>query len=345
MKKHSICIFLFVLVLSCKKDVTKSNITTQPVNSKDTIAAAKKESTKDSFDILKYLLHQEITKNGKYNDLDENNYSVSFPNDGDPYSLKFSKIASDDFNGDGITDFIIDKTSEGMLGGNVNTNAELWYLIMGENNTISQKHEILQYAPFSYNLLSDFNYHKKTLQAEVTPNPKVFDGNLDELPSSHLSFIYKDGNLYEESYLEYCELAKWQNKKILSNRTHFLRTIDQDNYTEVLKETYKDKSQEIEVELSGCDNLVMTIEGNYPTKDFSANTIFQKKEEFFNFLFKSSNLKSEIETAKIIIDQNPNPKSVLKHGNLEFNFFINEYKDEKKINFRLNLSRINNSNQ
>lgn len=345
MKKQSICIFLIVLMLSCKKDVPKSSIIPQPVLNKDTIVAANNELTKDSFDILKYLLHQEIKKNGKYSDLNEKNYSVRFPNDGDPYSYTFSQIASDDLNADGITDYIVDKTSEGMLGGNANTNAEIWYIIMGKNNTISQKHEILQYAPFSYNLLSDFKYYKKILEAEVAPNPKAFDGNQDEFPSSQLSFIYKDGNLYEESYLVYCQLAKWQNKKILNNRTQFVRTIEMHNYTEVLKETYKDKSQEIEVELSGCDNLVITLEGNYPTKDFSANTISQKKEAFFNYLIQNSNLKSEITTAKQIIDQNPHPKNILKSGNLEFNLFINEYKDEKKINFRLNLSKINNPNQ
>ena len=70
-----------------------------------------------------------------------------------------------------------------------------------------------------------------------------------------------------------------------------------------------------------------------------AQFLLNKESDYSGIVFEA------VETAKIIIDQNPNPKSVLKHGNLEFNFFINEYKDEKKINFRLNLSRINNSNQ
>lgn len=345
MKNFPLSILIILLMYSCEKKTEAALKAQQNTISKKEIVSSKENNAKNSFDILKYLLDEEVKNGGEYDQLNYKDYTVHFPNKGDSYSVKFSKIANEDLNNDGVVDYIVDRNSEGMLGGNTNTTASILYIIVDKNNNIKQKHEILEYAPFSYNLVSDFEFKNKKLKAIVAQNYKSYNLPVDSLKSTDLSFIYKDGNLFEESYFSLCKLGKWKNKKILNNRTSFENTIDMHNYTEVLKENFKDKSKGISIELSGCDNLDLTIEGDFLTTEFSKKMIAEKKLEFFSFLIANSNLKAEFETIKNYFSQDNEHEKVVKSGNLSFNLFINEIKDKKIINFRLNLSIINNISQ
>jgi hypothetical protein len=131
--------------------------------------------------------------------------------------VTFHKIASDDFNNDGITDYIVERDSEGMLGGNANTNSQILYVIMGKNNTISEKHEIFMSAPFSYNILDGVSYEEGKLKASAIQNYRAYSVSADSLQSTELSFTYRDGNVYEESYLTGCALGKWKKKDFQSS--------------------------------------------------------------------------------------------------------------------------------
>lgn len=333
----------FVLALSsCKgKEDRKS------VEKKDSLAAIKKvadtESQRD-FDILKLLLDEEA-HNEKPEEIDYKNYTVSFHNDGDSYSVTYHKIASDDFNNDGITDYIIERNSEGMLGGNANTNSEIMYIIMGKDHKISQRHEIQQSAPFSYNILGGISYEGGKLKATAEQNYRSYNKPADSLESTNLSFVYKDGNVFEESYLTHCSLAQWKDKKIFNPSSEHRRSIDRHNYTETIEEKYISKGFEASAELSGCDNLVIIFEGNYKTTDTGAKSIGEKGNQFLSFLAKNTNavLQKDLSVIQNYYMAHKISDNEVNVGNLSFNIFSNKNKDE--LNFRLVITKESNPKQ
>lgn len=333
----------FVLALSsCKgKEGRKS------VEKKDSLAAIKKvadtESQRD-FDILKLLLDEEA-HNEKPEEIDYKNYTVSFHNDGDSYSVTYHKIASDDFNNDGITDYIIERNSEGMLGGNANTNSEIMYIIMGKDQKISQRHEIQQSAPFSYNILDGISYEGGKLKATAEQNYRSYNKPADSLESTNLSFVYKDGNVFEESYLTHCSLAQWKDKKIFNPSSEHRRSIDRHNYTETIEEKYISKGFEASAELSGCDNLVIIFEGNYKTTDTGAKSIGEKGNQFLSFLAKNTNavLQKDLSVIQNYYMAHKISDNEVNVGNLSFNIFSNKNKDE--LNFRLVITKESNPKQ
>jgi hypothetical protein len=333
----------FVLALSsCKgKEDRKS------VEKKDSLAAIKKvadtESQRD-FDILKLLLDEEA-HNEKPEEIDYKNYTVSFHNDGDSYSVTYHKIASDDFNNDGITDYIIERNSEGMLGGNANTNSEIMYIIMGKDHKISQRHEIQQSAPFSYNILDGISYEGGKLKATAEQNYRSYNKPADSLESTNLSFVYKDGNVFEESYLTHCSLAQWKDKKIFNPSSEHRRSIDRHNYTETIEEKYISKGFEASAELSGCDNLVIIFEGNYKTTDTGAKSIGEKGNQFLSFLAKNTNavLQKDLSVIQNYYMAHKISDNEVNVGNLSFNIFSNKNKDE--LNFRLVITKESNPKQ
>ncbi|GEN78110.1 hypothetical protein CHA01nite_38500 [Chryseobacterium hagamense] len=328
-----------MFMISCKEEKQ------QLIMKKKKPEAVEKESRpseKNDFDILKFLVDEEARQDRNHKTYYKT-YTVSFPNDGDPYEVYFDKMASEDLNSDGIMDYIITRTSTGMLGGNANSNSQILYLIMGKDHTVFQKHEILTYAPFSYNILEEIVYRNGKLEATAVKNYRTyFDHQEDSLASAHLSFVYREHNVYEESYLNRCELAKWKNKKVLKNASKHEETIDMHNYTEVINEKYKDSNKEISVELSGCDNLTIVFDGDFKTNDFSEKSVLGKARDFIGFLENNSSLE-ELGTIASYYRNNALSESYTTIGTLGFNLFTN--KEKRKISFRLVVSKETNPNQ
>ncbi len=336
----SVLIILLFLLFNCGKKQTEKKTLNQSASiSKNDMPI---KETKQKIDILKILLDEEIS-NEKPEKVDYKSYSVSFDNEGDSYSVSLKKIASEDFNKDGIEDYIVERNSEGMLGGNANTNSEILYIIMRKDNNIQDKHRILTYAPFSYNILDNITYKNGILKAIATQNYRTYSKPVEELESTNLSFIYKNENVYEETYLSNCELSKWKNKKVFKNASESFRTIDMHNYTEVLNEKFNTKDFDCTVELSGCDNLDLIIEGNFKTSDLSQKNIDSKRKQFLNFLVQNTSLSEDFKIVQShYLNNNSSEERAIK-GELSFNIFTNKEKD--KINFRLVLNKDNNQNQ
>ena len=326
-----------LMLLSCKKENTKNE-------KKDTIAAVKAPEVipQKEVDILKILLDEEI-KESKPDEVDYKGYYVSFPNDGDSYNVTFHKIASDDFNNDGVTDYIVERDSEGMLGGNANTNSQILYVIMGKNNTISEKHEILMSTPFSYNILDGVSYEGGKLKASAIQNYRAYSVSADSLQSTELSFTYKDGNVYEESYLTGCVLGKWKNKKIFNTPTEYRRSIDEHNYTETLHEKYVSGNFEISAELSGCDNIEVTFDGVCKTTDTSPKSVAEKRKQFLDFLVKNTSLQKELSVISTYYLTHQPSDDFIRIGDLSFKIFTEKKKGE--IEVRLVITKGNNPNQ
>lgn len=336
----SVLIILLFLLFNCgKKQTEKKSLNQSASISKNDMPI---KETKQKIDILKILLDEEIS-NEKPEKVDYKSYSVSFDNEGDSYSVSLKKIASEDFNKDGIEDYIVERNSEGMLGGNANTNSEILYIIMRKDSNIQDKHRILTYAPFSYNILDNITYKNGILKAIATQNYRTYSKPVEELESTNLSFIYKNENVYEETYLSNCELSKWKNKKVFKNASESFRTIDMHNYTEVLNEKFNTKDFDCTVELSGCDNLDLIIEGNFKTSDLSQKNIDSKRKQFLNFLVQNTSLSEDFKIVQShYLNNNSSEERAIK-GELSFNIFTNKEKD--KINFRLVLNKDNNQNQ
>lgn len=329
-----------LILFSCNKE--KENI--KKTNKKDSVTAVKAPEViqQKDVDILKILLDEEI-QGSKPDEVDYKEYSASFPNDGDSYHVYFHKVAADDFNNDGITDYIVERNSEGMLGGNANTNSQILYVIMGKNSTISEKHEILMAAPFSYNILDGVSYEGGKLKASAIQNYRAYSVPADSLQSTQLSFTYRDGNVYEESYLTGCALAQWKNKKIFTAATESHRSIDGHNYTETVNEKYISGNFEASAELSGCDNMNATFEGTYKGTDISPKSIVEKRKQFLDFLAKNTNLKKELSMIQTYYLTHQPSDDYAEIGNLSFRIFTEKKKNE--INFRLVLTKENNPNQ
>lgn len=300
-------------------------------------------SQKKNFDILRFLVREEA-KNSKDGIIDYKNYSVSFKNDGDSYEVNFSRIAAEDFNRDGLTDYIVWRNSEGMLGGNGNTNSAIFYLLMDKDHRITQRHEILTYAPFSYNIIDDVDYKNGKLKAKATQNFRTYapeDGG--ELQSTNLSFIYKDGNVYEESYLTECELAKWQTKHLFTGNSEVSRSIDMHNYTETVFEKYTSGEFEVSAEYSGCDNLTLVLERSFSYRGKDPKYLAEQRKTFLEFLKKNTILSKELEIIQKYCLENEVPEEMTEIGNLFFLFQTNQEKG--KVTFRLIIEQNKNPDQ
>lgn len=338
---------IIFILFSCKKrQDLASNNERKPI---EKINLKKDLSNKhDKMDILKLFLDEEI-KEEKYDQISYKDYTVHFPNEGDAYSVSFQKIGEGDFNNDHITDFVVKRVSEGMLGGNVNTEAGVYFVIM-DAKKIREKHEICLYAPFSYNIVDIESFANNQLKAVATQNKRVYYES-EDVESTPLVFEYKNGNVYEKSYLMDCSLAKWKNKKIFRlNPSHRFKSIDMHNYTETVTEKYTDSERKIEVELSGCDNLNATfnIQLNKKFNELNApEVIHQTTLETLEFLKSNTNFTTELD--KIIAfyrNEKKENKDFIKLKNLSFRILIDEESvKNKKINFILNIDKISNPNQ
>lgn len=340
----SVTSFLVIVILlsSCGESGKKSR---PKEKQKESVKTEKPKSVpeKKAFDILRFLVDEEAKSDRKAK-VDYKSYSVSFENDGDRYEVSFSKIAEEDFNNDGQTDYIVWRNSEGMLGGSGNTNSEILYLLMGKDDQIAQRHEILTYAPFSYNILDEIQYKNGKLKVNATQNFRTYapeDG--EELQSTGLSFVYKNGNVYEESYLEKCELAKWKNKQLFKGNQEVMRSIDMHNYTETVHEKFNTKEFAFVADISGCDNLNLVVEGSFSYRGKDEKILSEKRAHFLDYLKNNTALTKEFTLIRNYLLTNELSDEFVELEDFSFNLFTNHEKG--KTYFRLVLDQTKNPNQ
>ncbi|WP_136666526.1 hypothetical protein [Flavobacterium sp. H122] len=349
-------IFLFALLatLSCRKEETADYAKVH--KPKDTIQKTEEKKVTldfpEAYGFLEKLIKEDIDGQ-EYDDLQIKKipFSVHYPNDGDSYTVSFSIVQKSDFNKDGITDYIVKRNSEGMLGGNVNTNQSLIFYIMGDKTNSKEEHTIYGYAPFSYNVIDSTYCKNNRFVADIIQNYRVYD--TEDLQSATVSFVYKNNNIYEESYLTDCKLAQLKSKtifKTVPNISNRKRTIDGHNYTEIISETYKNKDTLITADLTGCDNLLLTFETSYnvqeqqmDNEDFKKTTALQ----LLDFLSLNTLFSKDISAVKNYFNENPMTNEYIKnHKGYNFRILIDKNEGRKnQLRFLVNIDKINNENQ
>lgn len=344
--------FIF-LAFSCKKEVkaVHKKIT------KDSISAVEPEEekvipTEIEGKFLKRLINEEIGSQ-KYEEMqiNESPYYVDFANDGDPYTVSFSIVKKGDFNNDGIIDYVINRSSEGMLGGNANTNQDYVFYIMKDEISPKESHSILGYAPFSYNIIHKANFVGNKFKVDISQNFRTYSNN--DVKSASLSFIYKNGNLYEESYLSSCKVAKLKSKTIFNDipgvetRT---RSIERHNYTETILEIYKKNDTIINASVGGCDNLMLEFNAFYKVDPDKINDTGFREEtamQFLEFLAKNTQFSKEINVAINYYENNTiTDKYIEKIKGYGFRIFIRKNKEDKEeLDISVQIDKLDNPYQ
>ncbi|MCV9926172.1 hypothetical protein OIU83_00795 [Flavobacterium sp. LS1R49] len=350
-----ILLVFIVLAFSCKKEVkTKHKKIT-----KDTISAVEPEEekiilTEIESNFLKRLISEEIgSQKYKEMQISESPYYVSFANDGDPYTVSFSIFEKGDFNNDGIIDYVINRSSEGMLGGNANTNQDFIFYIMKDEIKEKESHSILAYAPFSYNIIDEANFIDNKFKIKVTQNFRTYSSSVEDLKSTSLSFIYKNGNLYEESYLSSCKAAKLKSKTIFNDipgvetRT---RSIEMHNYTETILEVYRKNDTIINASVGGCDNLMLEFNAFYKVDPDKINDTEFREEtamQFLEFLAKNTQFSKEINVAINYYENNAiTDKYIEKIKGYGFRIFIRKNKEDKEeLEISVQIDKLDNPYQ
>lgn len=347
---------VLLLLFSCKeekktklkKSIKKEVATAEP--KKVEIKGRILEEAQSNF--LKQLVKEEIGEQ-KYDDLqiEKAPYSVHFTNDGDPYSVEFDIIKVQDFNNDGIIDYVVFRNSSGMLGGNANTNQDYIYYIMKDEINYKEAHSILGYAPFSYNIIDEAKFEGDTFKVKITQNFRTY--MKEDLKSASLSFVYKEGNLYEESYLSDCKLAQLESKTIFNDMpevTKRIRSIEMHNYCETIGEVYKKGDVRILADLEGCDNLSLTFDTDYKVeKSKLKNAVFRKNTtlELLKFLSTNTQFSEEIDVMIDYYEQNAvTDKSIETVEGYSFRVLI-QHNDPKKneLRFLVQFEKIDNPYQ
>lgn len=331
-----------------QNDSLHGQLTYNAAPSDTTLNLLSPDSTAGS-EFLKILL---LKEGSDYKEINKDSlpFYISFNDENGPYSVYFSLIANDDLNRDGIADYIVERNSEGMLGGNVNSNRQLLYYIMKDGKNYKQKHEILMYAPFSYNIISDYSYKNRILTVSLEKNFRSYDDATEE-KSRQFEFTYTNGNVYEKSYLADCSLAKWKEKAIFKSNVlgvERCRSIDMHNFTETFEEKYNAKDTAISAELSGCDNTNASF--NISVSNYSLDT---------------SNTKQKKQFLLSVLQSLANQTNFSKEFTELLNYYsVNQYsgenadisdklssanqisrQDRKTIFLRINLNIIRNSKQ
>lgn len=348
-----ILLVFIVLTSSCKKEVKAKH----KVIHKDTISAIEPKvekviPTEIESNFLKRLINKEIGEQ-KYEEMQisESPYYVSFKNDGDPYTVSFSILKKEDFNNDGIIDYVVNRSSEGMLGGNVNTNQDFIFYIMKDEIKEKESHSILGYAPFSYNIIDEANFVGNKFKIKVVQNFRTYA--TQDLKSTDLSFIYKNGNLYEESYLSSCKVAKLKSKTIFNNIPEVeerTRSIEMHNYTETILEIYKKGDTIINASVGGCDNLMLEFNAFYKVEPDKINDNDFKKEnvlQLLEFLSINTQFSNEINIVKNYFQNNElTDKYIEKIKGYGFRVFIQKRKETKdELEVSVQIDKINNPYQ
>lgn len=213
--------------------------------------------------------------------LDESPYSVTLGEEGNQYIVSFYIISHKDLNGDGVDDYLIYRISEGMLGGNANTNNQYIFYIMKNDWEIYRTYEILGYAPFSYHIIENAAFEDNQLKIDIIQNFRTYSVDFENLKTTSLTFEYKDNNLYEISYLTDCEMGKMKDKRIFKAEVEDVErelNIDMNNYTETCQEKLESDDVTINAWLSGCDNLTLAFSSVVKIHDQVklTNTLYRK---------------------------------------------------------------------
>jgi len=254
-----------LFLLACKSTEQKAASVSAAAPARDTVAATPSagmpqpalDTNSAAYHFLKGLVMGEAP-DGRFKELnlDRLPFSIALEDEGMPYTVYYAIVAKEDLSGDQIPDYIIRRESEGMLGGSVQTNSQLDYYIMKDSLQYVQQYSILTYAPFSYNMISDYRFDKGVLTVSLSKNFRTYP-DAGETPPRDFSFVYKNGNLYETSYLTGCFLAKWNDKSIYNGgmaKVKRTRSMDEHDFTETLKEQWRVGDTSITAGLSGCDN-------------------------------------------------------------------------------------------
>ncbi len=356
MKRTIILLFLSFMFGNCKTNNTKvKSTTTKNSLSERTVFSDHK--------IIDYLLEKEgedqeceITfqeKDGVYK------YFSSNCSHHDNHSVTFSIVDQEtDFNNDGTTDYLISRVSEGMLGGNANTNAEYIYLLVNAKAEVIQEHSILRYAPFSYNYLELTSYNKGVLKAKVNQNHRTLYTYGSQVESYYIkelkmTFSFVDGLLYEDSYLTDCDLAKMKDKSIFKKDIKNVSretSIDMHNYTQIQTESLKNSTVNIYASLQGCDNLNLELDivraHNANSRQITHTQLALKE---LDTLILKTRFKSLIEKIKKQIESGSAETSFYdekqKNKKIEGkDFVIYVYPKKNEEAYTLNLSLILNNN-
>ncbi|MCG9792391.1 hypothetical protein [Flavobacterium algicola] len=344
---------LIVLAFSCKKETIGIN----KINKNDTIVMVEPKEekvipTETESAFLKVLIKREIGDQ-KYKEMQvqELPFYVSFANDGDPYTVSYLISHKGDLNNDGIIDYVINRSSEGMLGGNSNTNQDFIFYIMKDEINEKESHSILGYAPFSYNIIDDSKFVNNTLLVDISQNYRTYSTN--DTKSTSLSFVYRNGNLYEESYLSDCKLSQLKSKTIFINIAEVhkrTRSIDMHNYTETIDEEYKNNDTIVTANLSGCDNLLLSFESTYKVPSDKINDATFKRAttlQFLNFLSRNTQFSKEINIVSKYFNHNViNDEYIEAIKGYKFRILIQKNDEDKnELRFLVQIDRIDNPYQ
>ena len=349
-------LLLALLVFSCKDEVKpkhkralkKEVKVVEPVEEEGEILPEIQSN------FLKKLIKEEIG-NQKYDQLktERSPYSVHFPVEGDSYSVSFSIMHQADFNNDGIMDYVVSRDSEGMLGGNANSNNTFIYYIMKDEINYKEQHSILGYAPFSYNIIDEAKFDGDIFKIKATQNFRTYSSSVENLKSASFSFKYQNENLYEESYLTDCEMAKLESKTIfkdIPNVTKRIRSIEMHNYAETIEEVYEKNDTLILAELSGCDNLSLSFDTDYKVSKSQMNDKKFRKETAFkllNFLAENTQFSDEMNVMLEYFETHPIlDKGPGDYQGYDFRILIQK-EDEKKniLRFLVQIDKITNPYQ
>lgn len=288
--------------------------------------------------------------------VDQEPYSVSLGDEMDRYSVSFHIIAHEDLNDDGIADYIIYRNSEGMLGGNANTNNQYIFYIMKDDREIDKSYEILGYAPFSYNIIENASYYNKRWSVDIRQNFRTYHNGGEELPTAHLSFVYKDDNLYEESYLTGCAMAEMKDKRIFKSELEGVErelNIDMHNYTETSLEKYVSENMTLSAWLGGCDNLTLGFSSAVKlSPGVKPSSLLYKKTVLDVMQFLSDNTRYKTVLNKVISEygdisfDDDEVKDINFDGTWKCNIPRYDYdKDSHSFKLFVYIENIVNSNQ
>ncbi|MFC4818328.1 hypothetical protein [Flavobacterium sp. GCM10023249] len=351
---RKLVLYALLSFISCKNDVTspvqksrKSTATVQKTETKEVAA-----DFSEGYDFLEKLIRDDIDEQ-QYEELQIKKmpFSVHYPNDGDPYTVAFSIVQRTDLNQDGIMDYIVDRTSEGMLGGNANSNQQLLFYIMKDRLNPKEEHTLYGYAPFSYNVIDDYEFKNNKLEVKVSQNFRVY--NAEELDSTKPTFVYQNNNMYEASYLTNCKLAQLKSKSIFKAIPKGIkrkRTIEGHNYTEVFSESYTQNDTLITAELSGCDNLLLTFESTFKVEEGKWEDEKFKKAaalQLLTFLSKNTLFNKELTFVTNYCKEHPLTEDYieLKNG-YKFRVLVDQNVDRfREMRILINIDKITNPNQ
>ncbi|MBW1654677.1 hypothetical protein [Flavobacterium quisquiliarum] len=354
MKHCLICTLFLTLFISCKQEAPKQTKVPKKHTEKTEVKKPIPISAEE-FNLLKKLMTDEYeiykANEGTRMDLREYPFALSITDEAESRStIYYSILAKDDFNNDGITDYVVSESSDSMAG------SRFVFVIMKDKRNIEEQHDVLEYAPFSYNNLDETKYNSKKITTVATKNWRTYDVTEDENnESANLVFSYQNGNLYEESYLTKCKLAKLESKTIFNsipNISRRERSIDIHNYTETISETYKVKDTLIHADLSGCDNPLFEFEFTIPVaKEQLSNPDFFKHQvvSALTFLAKNTQFSNDINPIIAYYEENEitEEQTTIDH-NLLFNVFARkeDYNRKKKtFSIRINIERRYNAHQ